>query len=63
MNETFHLPTILRTLPRAALLTAGLVLPLMAMHTVQAGSGNVIVGNYKHSNGAGLVLVYSLKRS
>ena len=64
MNKTsFHLPSILRTLPRAALLAAAQFVPLMAMHTVQAGSTNILEGDYKHSNGAGLVIVYSLKRS
>ena len=62
-RPSFHLPTILASLPRAALLATALFLPLMAMHSVQAGSTTVIEDTYKRSSGAGLVLVVSLQRS
>lgn len=54
---------IFRTLPRMALLLAALFAPLIAMQTVQAGVETVIVDSQQRSNGAGIVIVSSLRRA
>ncbi|WP_295813567.1 hypothetical protein [uncultured Nitratireductor sp.] len=37
--------------------------PLLAVQNVRASNENIIEGHYERSNGAGLVLMVSLKRS
>ena len=54
---------ILRSLSRAALLTAVLFTPLVAMQSVEAGSRAIIEDSRALSSGVGLVLLVSLQRS
>lgn len=54
---------ILKSLTRAALLAAVICAPLLAVQNVNAGTGTFIGEAPTMSNGAGLVLVFGLRRS
>ena len=53
----------LRALPRIALLAVALFAPLAAMQAVEAGQRATIEDSRAVSNGAGFVLLMSLRRS
>ncbi len=53
---------IAAALPRFAFLMAALFVPLMALHSVQAGADSFIEDSRKLSSGAGIVLVVGLQR-
>ncbi|MDZ5698332.1 hypothetical protein [Chelativorans sp. M5D2P16] len=61
MTDT--LSQVSRAAPRALVFLSLLMLPVIAMGSVHGGEEDIIAGSYKASNGAGLVLVISLKRA
>lgn len=54
---------MLYQLPKALLLALVVSAPLIASQHVRAGTENIVEGLNTYSNGAGLVLVVSLKRA
>jgi hypothetical protein len=57
-----NLRTILRLLPRAAVMLVLLAAPVLAVPSLQAGNGNTIEAPAMKKTGAGLVLLVSLQR-
>lgn len=64
MDRTGLLSTeTLRILPRAALLAAALIAPLMLIPSVQAGAPRTVIEDDRApTSGAGFVLLMSLRR-
>lgn len=55
--------SLLRALPRVAILLAALFAPMIAMQTVQAGSETIIVDSSQRNSGAGFVIIAGLRRA
>lgn len=62
-KQTGKTTTLLRALPRAAILLAALFAPMIAMQTVQASSEAIIVDSSRGNSGAGFVIVAGLRRA
>jgi hypothetical protein len=57
-----NLKTILRLLPRAAIMLVLLAAPVLAVPSLQSGNGTTIEAPAMKKTGAGLVLLVSLQR-